>query len=84
MTNRNCIFFIKRFSFFLFMLLIFACNPKIGEGLRKNDLKKDVELTTSNLELFRSLAAPKFASSTNHFPAPLLFAICYLLFPQPP
>ena len=31
----------------LFLLLIVGCNPKIGEGLRKNDLKKDVELTTS-------------------------------------
>jgi cyclophilin family peptidyl-prolyl cis-trans isomerase len=24
-----------------------GCNPKIGDGLRKNDLKRDVELTTS-------------------------------------
>ncbi len=30
----------------LFFLLV-ACNPKIGEGLRKNDLKKDVELSTT-------------------------------------
>jgi peptidyl-prolyl cis-trans isomerase B (cyclophilin B) len=30
-----------------FILLMIACNPKIGEGLRKNDLKKDVELTTT-------------------------------------
>jgi hypothetical protein len=29
------------------LLLLMACNPKIGEGLRKNDLKKDVELTTT-------------------------------------
>ncbi|MEO5593804.1 MAG: peptidylprolyl isomerase [Chitinophagaceae bacterium] len=31
------------------LLLVFffsACNPKIGGGLRKNDLKKDVEMTT--------------------------------------
>src|SRR6476620_9507697 len=34
------------FSFFS-LLLLFACNPKIGEGLRKNDLKRDVELTTT-------------------------------------
>lgn len=27
--------------------LIWSCNPKIADGLRKNDLKKDVELHTS-------------------------------------
>src|SRR6476620_7172362 len=27
--------------------LLVACNQKIGEGLRKNDLKRDVELTTT-------------------------------------
>ena len=31
----------------LLVILLFACNPKIGEGIRKNDLKKDVELTTT-------------------------------------
>jgi cyclophilin family peptidyl-prolyl cis-trans isomerase len=31
----------------LFVFFLFACNPKIGEGIRKNDLKKDVELTTT-------------------------------------
>jgi peptidyl-prolyl cis-trans isomerase B (cyclophilin B) len=29
------------------LILALACNPKIGEGLRKNDLKRDVELTTT-------------------------------------
>src|SRR5215471_13553019 len=29
------------------LMLSLACNPKIGEGLRKNDLKRDVELTTT-------------------------------------
>jgi len=32
---------------FIFSMLLLACNPKIGEGLRKNDLKRDVELTTT-------------------------------------
>jgi len=31
----------------LFVVLLVACNPKIGDGIRKNDLKKDVELTTT-------------------------------------
>jgi hypothetical protein len=32
----------------LFALVIAssACNPKLGNGLRKNDLKKDVQLVT--------------------------------------
>ena len=37
-------------KYFLFLLLIsFAagCNPKLANGLRKKDLKKDVELTTT-------------------------------------
>lgn len=35
-------------AFFLFGSLSFvACNPKLASGLRKNDLKKDVEMTTS-------------------------------------
>jgi cyclophilin family peptidyl-prolyl cis-trans isomerase len=29
------------------LVLIIACNPKLGGGLRKNDLKKDVKLETS-------------------------------------
>ena len=37
----------KRFIFFAFTFLLFiACNPKIGNGLRKNDLTKDVEIQT--------------------------------------
>lgn len=31
----------------LLIVLIAACNPKLSTGLRKNDLKKDVELTTT-------------------------------------
>src|SRR5262245_34059497 len=36
-------------KYFLFLLLIaFAgCNPKLSNGLRKKDLKKDVELVTT-------------------------------------
>ena len=33
-------------SFFVIIVLI-ACNPKIADGLRKNDLRRDVELQTS-------------------------------------
>ena len=36
-----------QYSVFVCILFLTACNPKIAEGLRKNDLKKDVELTTS-------------------------------------
>jgi len=37
-----------QYLFIFITAFIFAgCNPKIAEGLRKNDLKKDVELTTS-------------------------------------
>jgi cyclophilin family peptidyl-prolyl cis-trans isomerase len=34
-------------SFVLLLCLMAACNPKLSNGLRKNDLKKDVELVTS-------------------------------------
>ncbi len=33
-------------SAFLFLAIIFSCNPKLSNGLRKNDLKKDVEIIT--------------------------------------
>ncbi len=38
-----------RWGFFLLAMftLLFSCNPKIGDGLRKYDLKKDIELQTS-------------------------------------
>ncbi|HXB33519.1 MAG TPA: peptidylprolyl isomerase [Puia sp.] len=29
------------------VLLLLACNPRLSNGLRKNDLKKDVEITTT-------------------------------------
>lgn len=35
------------FAALFFIQLLWACNPRIAEGLRKNDLKKDVELQTS-------------------------------------
>jgi len=35
------------FKLFCFSALVVACNPKIGDGLRKNDLRRDVELTTT-------------------------------------
>lgn len=36
---------VKCFLFFVLIFLV-ACNPKIGTGLRQNDLKKDVEMVT--------------------------------------
>ncbi len=33
--------------FFFLTILIVSCNPKIAEGLRKNDLRRDVELQTN-------------------------------------
>jgi peptidyl-prolyl cis-trans isomerase B (cyclophilin B) len=36
----------KCFTAFLVLLFITGCNPKIGGGLRKNDLQKDVEMVT--------------------------------------
>src|SRR5215831_14217058 len=36
-------FLIFTFSF----CILLSCNPKISEGLRRNDLKKDVELITT-------------------------------------
>ena len=37
----------KYFLSILLIVLIAACNPKLSNGLRKNDLKKDVQLTTT-------------------------------------
>jgi cyclophilin family peptidyl-prolyl cis-trans isomerase len=40
----------KKAGYVLLPIAIFCflgCNPKIAEGIRKNDLRKDVELTTS-------------------------------------
>jgi cyclophilin family peptidyl-prolyl cis-trans isomerase len=34
------------FSFGIFACII-ACNPRIADGIRKNDLRKDVEMTTT-------------------------------------
>jgi cyclophilin family peptidyl-prolyl cis-trans isomerase len=36
-----------KYMVILSILVHVGCNPKIGDGLRRNDLKKDVELTTS-------------------------------------
>jgi cyclophilin family peptidyl-prolyl cis-trans isomerase len=33
-------------SFFLLIVLFASCNPQLSNGLRKNDLKKDVEMIT--------------------------------------
>lgn len=33
---------------FFMILLVCSCNPKIGDGLRKKDLKKDVEMVTTS------------------------------------
>jgi cyclophilin family peptidyl-prolyl cis-trans isomerase len=40
-------FGIVKYLLILSMFMPVGCNPKIGDGLRKNDLKRDVELTTS-------------------------------------
>ena len=37
---------IKFISSAFIILLVIGCNSKIGGGLRKNDLKKDVEMVT--------------------------------------
>jgi cyclophilin family peptidyl-prolyl cis-trans isomerase len=39
---------VARFSFlsFLLFIVISSCNVKLSNGLRKNDLKRDVEITT--------------------------------------
>ena len=37
----------KQFFLTVLVLAFIACNPKIGEGLRRNDLKKDVEMVTT-------------------------------------
>jgi cyclophilin family peptidyl-prolyl cis-trans isomerase len=36
----------KFLSAFLLFAIVFSCNPKLSNGLRKNDLKKDVEIMT--------------------------------------
>ncbi|HEY0679968.1 MAG TPA: peptidylprolyl isomerase [Chitinophagaceae bacterium] len=37
-----------KYLFFIFGIVLFlACNPKLSNGLRKNDLKKDIELVTT-------------------------------------
>ncbi|MEP7277580.1 MAG: peptidylprolyl isomerase [Bacteroidota bacterium] len=36
----------SRFIILLVMLLVAACNPRIGNGLRRSDLAKDVEMVT--------------------------------------
>lgn len=35
------------FHFLIFTFALFSCNPKLSNGLRKNDLKKDVKIETS-------------------------------------
>ena len=35
------------FIVFILSILIFSCNPKMGDGLRRNDLKKDIEMETN-------------------------------------
>jgi peptidyl-prolyl cis-trans isomerase B (cyclophilin B) len=37
----------KSLLILLSVLLLLACNPKLSSGLRKNDLKKDVEMVTT-------------------------------------
>jgi cyclophilin family peptidyl-prolyl cis-trans isomerase len=38
----------KDFPALVFLLIVSACNPKLPSGLRKNDLKKNVEMTTDH------------------------------------
>ncbi|MEO5996931.1 MAG: peptidylprolyl isomerase [Chitinophagaceae bacterium] len=38
----------KKFIFLILLFFIISCNPKLANGLRKNDLKKDVEMITDD------------------------------------
>jgi cyclophilin family peptidyl-prolyl cis-trans isomerase len=40
MTHRTA------FPVFLLLIILYSCNPKLSNGLRRNDLKKDVEMLT--------------------------------------
>jgi cyclophilin family peptidyl-prolyl cis-trans isomerase len=44
--KHNKINFAKLLSWHCFFVLIISCNPKLSNGLRRNDLKKDVEIVT--------------------------------------
>jgi cyclophilin family peptidyl-prolyl cis-trans isomerase len=47
MVFKNHSFVMAKYFSIIFILILFtACNPKIGNGLRKNDLKKDIEMIT--------------------------------------
>ena len=37
----------KLLFYFFMLMIILSCNPKLSNGLRKNDLKRDVEMVTS-------------------------------------
>lgn len=37
----------KPFFYFLILFVLVACNPRLSNGLRKNDLKKDVQIETT-------------------------------------
>jgi cyclophilin family peptidyl-prolyl cis-trans isomerase len=47
MKNNRPGSLLTKFICTLMIPTIVSCNPKIGQGLRKNDLKRDVELTTT-------------------------------------
>jgi cyclophilin family peptidyl-prolyl cis-trans isomerase len=44
--KHNRINLAKLFAWHCFFILIISCNPKLSNGLRRNDLKKDVEIVT--------------------------------------
>lgn len=45
--RQNPLIMISRLFFFSILVVITACNPRLGNGLRKNDLRKDVEMVTT-------------------------------------
>jgi len=85
MTTFNRTFYrkIKIYSGFTFLIIslwLWACNPIIEEGVRKNDLKKDIEFSTEygNIILRLSDQTPKHRNNfirliNQHFYDSLLF-----------
>ena len=67
-------------NLFLVCICIYSCNPIIGEGVRKNDLKKDIEFTTEYGSIIFRLSdeTPKHRNNfiklvNQHFYESLLF-----------
>ena len=54
-----------KYLLLLTLIAFAACNPKLSGGLRKNDLKKDVELNTSMGTIVRRLSDSTSLHGTN-------------------